>query len=117
MSSTSTNIGNPGRTPSLNRLETTITDHIPTQTPRSKTSQTPNLYNQDIPVTSPSKEKPTSQLIQLKLETDILGAIAAVVVGEAAAGDDAVLAHVGAPGVVGVARQQPVGADLNAVGP
>lgn len=46
-------------------------------------------------------------LVELEFESDVLGAVVAVVVGEAAALDLHVLAHVDGPGVVGVAREQP----------
>lgn len=62
----------------------------------------------------PSREL---ELVQLELEGDVLAAIAAVVVREAAAGDAHILAHVDGPGVVGVAAEEAVGADLDAVGP
>jgi hypothetical protein len=44
----------------------------------------------------------------------VLGALGAVVVGEAVALDLEVLAHVDGPGVVRVAGQQAVGADFDA---
>jgi hypothetical protein len=59
----------------------------------------------------------TLQLIQLKLQRDILAALGAVKVGKAAARDGHVLAHVDAPGVIGIAGEEAVGADFNGVGP
>lgn len=67
--------------------------------------------------TSVPKHSRLSQLIQLKLQTDILRTIRAVVSRKAAARDGAILAHISAPRVVGVACQQPVGAELDAVAP
>lgn len=56
-------------------------------------------------------------LVQFVLERDVLGAVGAVVVREAAARHRHVLAHVDAPGVVAVARQQSARAHFHAVGP
>jgi hypothetical protein len=57
------------------------------------------------------------QLIKLEFERDVLGAVGAVVVGEAAAGHLHVLAHVDAPRVVRVAREEAVVADFDAISP
>ena len=59
----------------------------------------------------------TLQLVELKLQRNILTAFGAVEVGKAAAGHGHVLAHVDAPCVVGVAGEEAVGADFDAVGP
>jgi hypothetical protein len=56
-------------------------------------------------------------LIKLILKQMVLGAFVAVVIRKPAAGDLHVAAHVDAPGVVAVARQQPVRADFDAPGP
>lgn len=76
----------------------------------------------DIQIRRPERETVLArssqlQLVQLELEGDVLTAVPAVVVREAAAGDTHVLAHVDGPCVVGVAAEQAVGADLDTVGP
>lgn len=58
-------------------------------------------------------ERSRLHLVELELESDILRAVVAVVVAEAAALDFHVLAHVYAPGVVGVAGEEAVVADFN----
>jgi len=57
-----------------------------------------------------------SPLVELKLKIHILGALVAVIIGEATAFDCRVLAHVDTPGVVGIARQQARGTNLDRVG-
>lgn len=52
-------------------------------------------------------------LVELELESDVFRAVGTVVVAEAAALDFHVLAHVYAPGVVGVAGEETVVADFN----
>ena len=51
--------------------------------------------------------------VELELEGNVLRALVAVVVAEAAALDFHVLAHIYAPGVVRVAGEEAVVADLN----
>jgi hypothetical protein len=58
-----------------------------------------------------------SHLIQLILEANVLGAIAAVVVAETTTLDLHVLAHVYAPRIVAVSREETLRADLDAVRP
>ncbi len=57
-----------------------------------------------------------SHFVQLIFEKDVLGAVAAIVVREAAASHMHVLAHVDAPRVVGVAGEQSVVTDLDTAG-
>jgi hypothetical protein len=58
-----------------------------------------------------------SHLVELEFQRHVLAAFGAVVIRESAAFHGHVLAHVDAPGVVRVAGEQTIRADLDAVGP
>lgn len=58
-----------------------------------------------------------SPFVQLQFEIHVLGALGAVIVGESTTFDGRVLAHVDAPGIIGVAGEKTGGADFDAVGP
>lgn len=60
---------------------------------------------------------PFSPFVELEFKIDVLGALAAVIIGEATAFDCRILAHVVTPGIVGIARQQARGTNLDRVGP
>lgn len=53
-----------------------------------------------------SFEEPTSPLVELKFKIYIFGTFATVVIREAAAFDCRILAHIDAPGVVGVTGEE-----------
>jgi hypothetical protein len=58
-----------------------------------------------------------SHFVELEFQGHVFAALGAIVTREASALHGHVLAHVYAPRIVGVAGEEPVGADLNTVGP